>query len=47
MRSYLQGGLSKQLASEKYRVSIFETIEGDFSGTHGKNQQSTKHCYEF
>ena len=38
MTSYLQVGLSKKSAAQKYRVSIFRTNEGDFSGTPVKNQ---------
>ena len=47
MTSYSQCELSKKLASQKYKVLIFGTNEGDFSGTPVKNQLSTKHCYEF
>ena len=31
--SYSPHGMSKKLAAQKYRVSIFRTNEGDFSGT--------------
>ena len=38
MTSYSQVSLPKELAAQKYRVSIFRTNEGDFSCTPVKNQ---------
>ena len=38
MRSYSQYEMSKKSASRKYKVLIFGTNEGDFSGTPVKNQ---------
>ena len=38
MTSYPQYELSKKSASKTYKVLIFETNEGDFSGTPVKNQ---------
>ena len=38
MTSYSPYGMSKKLALQNYRVLIFRTNEGDFSGTPQKNQ---------
>ena len=47
MTSYSQYGVSKKSPSQKYKILIFGTNEGDFGGILVKIQKSTKLCYEF
>ena len=47
MTSYSSHGMSKKLAPQKLRVSIFRTNEGDFSGTPQKTNNRRNSAMNF